>query len=393
MPTAATSTSFTVASKKGQRLSLAASHWQQALLLWTTSVLGCVLTMACIKLSPIHQRFMQKEVENIRQYYTSHWVPPNKRRLLNYALAWLWAYWAAVQRLLGLSPKARQDYYAMNRQASFVNQNVPTLEAYLAKTPSEVQPLASAQTPLIIVPGLNTPPAFFREMVGYFQGKGYWVLVASMPKQGFATIGEAAVCLEAQLKTLSQQCGIKQVHLVGHSLGGLIAQTVASTLQERAELNSVPNLLEPPITIKTLVALGTGFSGADGVAYLQQLWQENHPGQVTPKVFDEVIQWKRNWVKGAGLACHSIWTIWDFVVPFQKGWLAPVEGAWSKYTQVYNHLLEDCNIDHLSLALHPKVFAKIEQCLNPLVAVVASAPVFPANLLSSTKHQPAPAGG
>ena len=131
----------------------------------------------------------------------SDWVPPNKRRRIPQWWALCIAYGVALLRMFTLSPQNRQDYYALNRRGAFVAKSVPTIakaveEPYFeredkeAKTPENsvaeetnatssipviIQPtdgIKEPMLPILIVPGLNTPPVFFRAMVDYFSQLG-----------------------------------------------------------------------------------------------------------------------------------------------------------------------------------------------------------------------------
>jgi hypothetical protein len=141
-------------------------------------------------------------------------------------------------------------------------------------------------------------------------------------------------------------------------LGGIVTQHLINTLQNAGK--------NPPI--KTLIALGSGFLGADGVEILKNGWIPRNVGKPIPKVFDELIRWNGNLVKqGAGVVYHSIVTTWDFLVPFRKAFLKPQ----LPNGMVFNHLLDDWAIDHVTLAMHPRALQTIHQCLLQTVTVSA----------------------
>jgi pimeloyl-ACP methyl ester carboxylesterase len=320
---------------------------------WMTSTVGSLLFMGALKLSPIHRKLTLAEANSLQDYFSSDWVPPNKRKLLPTWSAWLMAYASAIARLLCLSPNARQDYYALNRQCSFVTNSVPLLRLGSVAT-SAFSVEQTHQTPILIVPGLNTPPVFFREMVAYFNKLGYVVHVAELPQQGLCQVAEAAEALEQQVALLCQQYNVPRVHLIAHSLGGVVAQTLINRLSEAGKTAPV----------QTLIALGSGFLGADGVLHLKHWWTSKSPGKAVPKVFDELIKWNHNLVKtGTGVVCHTISTVWDSIVPFGHGFLQASSQLAQSSTNVVNHVLDDWTIDHISMALHPKVLAMIHACL------------------------------
>jgi pimeloyl-ACP methyl ester carboxylesterase len=345
-----------------------------------------------MKLSPIHRKLIAQEATNFTDYLDSDWVPPNKRRKIPQWWALCIAYGVALLRMFSLSPQARQDYYALNRRGAFVAKSVPTIakavegETYFEREdtiPSSAVPTAqtnttsatvetwaqqqlspailtnSAMLPILIVPGLNTPPVFFRAMVDYFSQLGYPIYVATLPNQGLSEVAESAEAVYTQLAYIMQQHNVSHVHVIGHSLGGIVTQHLINTLQDAGK--------NPPI--KTLIALGSGFLGADGVEILKNGWIPRNVGKPIPKVFDELIRWNGNLVKqGAGIVYHSIASTWDFLVPFRKAYLKPQVPAKGL---VFNHILDDWAIDHLTIALHPKALQMIHQCLLQTVTVSA----------------------
>lgn len=327
---------------------------------WMYTPIGGALAMALIKLSPIHRDLMELEIQNLQDYFYSDWVHPSRKQKLTRWVAFWWAYGAAVYRIFCLSPKARQDYYALNRQGSFASEDIASTET--------MEPRASKHLPLLIVPGLNTPPVFFREMAQFFICQGYNVAVASLPQQGMATVAQCSQALKEQIEALRERCGVEQINVVGHCLGGLIAKHLLENWEQATEGTDASTALP----IKTLVALGTGFLGAAGVEKLKNLWIPRHPDRPVPAIFDELIDWNINIVRrSAGVAYHSVLTVWDFMVHFPKGFLQAADSPGQlagNMASVSNHLIDDPAIDHLTLALNPKVFASVEKLLLAEVA-------------------------
>ena len=308
---------------------------------WSYSDLGALVFTAFMKLHPFHRSLSRLEIKNIQDYFKSGFVPQASRKSLNVIQAIWMCYVDAIKRVLSLSKKARQDYFAMNRHGCFHESSSET------DTPTEVD---QKKTPLLIVPGLNTPPAFFREMAQYFKGKGYFVSVFSLPEKGFADIESSSKALESEINQMKSQSEAGEVNVIGHCLGGLIGHQYLANRQKESEQSSIRNL----------ITLGTGFSGAEGVQVLKDIWMKNHPGITAPKVFDELIQWNLNVLHQVGeVSYHNFITIWDFIVHFQKGLLEnhPLQ-------EVTNHIIDDPDIDHLTMVLNPKVFQKIETVLT-----------------------------
>ena len=310
---------------------------------WMYSTAGSMIAAALMKLNPIQRRLTAMEIRNIQDYFSSDFISPNQRRQLNDFSAFMMTYLSAIRRLPKISKLARQDYYALQRQGCFAVREIPTSE--LPFHPE------SRELPLLIVPGLNTPSVFFREMHSYFQQKGFNVSVMSMPENGLADVATAAAHLEREVKILQLKCNAPKINVVGHCLGGLITHYWLET----------QGTLTATTAVQNLVSLGTGFMGAEGVQQLKDIWVPGNPGKPVPRVFDELIHWNRNVVQHSReVAYHSLLTVWDFMVHFRKGLL---ELATDAPCQVNNLILDDPAIDHLTLALNHEVFEKIEQML------------------------------
>jgi len=306
------------------------------------STCGSMLAALFIKLSPIHRRLSLLEVANIRDFFSSDFISPARRRRLSSLSAFWIAYFHAIRRMMALTRPARQDYYALQRQGCFVARKLP--DAQTESKPSPERP------PILVIPGLNTPAVFFREMHAYFTGKGYPIFVMDLPAGGLADIAASADALRQEVARIRQACSVSQINIIGHCLGGLIAHHWLETDSGSGQ---------PPV--RNLISLGTGFLGAEGVKQLKGLWIPRNPGKPVPRVFDELIQAQMSIVRySTEVARHNLLTIWDFMVHFRKGLLEPPTG----YPGVIaNHLIDDPDIDHLTLALNPKVFEKIESIL------------------------------
>jgi pimeloyl-ACP methyl ester carboxylesterase len=353
-----------------KRIKVKAPQWWSRLMVkWMRTPLGGLLHMGVVKLSPIHRQLQALEVQNIMAYY-NEWNRPKRWPIFRF-YAWLWSYFISGFRLLGLSDSARQDYYALNRQSPYASTVIPLISDLLYETNKIVCPQitlephdssSSERLPILVVPGLNTPPYFFREMVEYFNQQGYPIYVADMPKNGLASVGEAATAVHDQVNALCHHYNVDRIHVVGHCLGGLVTKYLIDSVWAVSKQSPV----------KTLVTLGTGFLGATGVQRLKDYWVPRNPDKPIPEVFDQLIKAQQAFVQqGVDVVYHSIMAVWDFMVPFQNAMLqvdaqyhtAPDEE--STNPRVYNHLLEDWTLDHLTLALNAKALKKIQNCLEP----------------------------
>lgn len=323
------------------------TEFQRKPIPWMYSTIGSFLSTAVMKLHPTHRYLTELEIKNIQDYFNSRFVPEGQRKNLAKLQAFFMCYWGAIQRINKLSKKARQDYFALNRRGCFNLENIEPMMAPLYQN--------SPHLPLLIVPGLNTPAVFFREMMEHFKTNGYNVSVMHLPEKGFADVETASFALASEIDRLKACCNVEQINVVGHCLGGLVSQYF---LANQASSTDENGKLTP---IKNLITLGTGFSGADGVAKLKNLWMNNHPDAIAPRVFDQLIQWNITIAHKAGeVAYHNFLTVWDFIVHHQKAFLEVTH-----LDHVKNYIFDDPDIDHLTLALNPKVFARIETALNP----------------------------
>ncbi len=312
---------------------------------WMYSRIGSMVAIALMKLHPIHRCLSQMEIRNIRDYFNSDFVTPARRHKIGWLGAFFMTYFSAIFRMAQVSKRARQDYYALNRRGKFAADYIPHLE----QSPY----VESQHLPVLIVPGLNTPPVFFREMHSYFQDQGYNVSVVSLPENGFADVDSAANALKEEIERVKLYCNVTQVNLVGHCLGGIVAKYFL----ENQNLTD-PNDEKAPV--KHLISLGSGFLGAEGVLHLKNMWIPRNPGKPIPQVFDQLIQWNLNVAqKSKDVAYHSFLTIWDMMVHFRKGMLENTDNG-----KVYNLIFEDPAIDHLTLALNPKIFGHINDILS-----------------------------
>ncbi len=322
------------------------SQFEKKEIPWMYSRIGSMVAIALMKLHPIHRCLCEMEIRNIQDYFNSDFVTPARRQKIGRLNAFLMTYFSAIFRIAQVSKRARQDYYALNRRGKFAADYIPELEsAPYVKSP---------HLPVLIVPGLNTPPVFFREMHSYFQGQGYNVSVVSLPDEGFADVDSAAGALKKEIERVQQYCNVNQVNLVGHCLGGIVAKYFLENHHTGDDTTPV----------KHLISLGSGFMGAEGVKHLKNMWIPRNPGKPIPQVFDQLIQWNLNVAqKSKDVAYHSFLTIWDMMVHFRKGLLEKSEHG-NENGEVNNLIIEDPAIDHLTLALNPKIFDQIDQILS-----------------------------
>jgi pimeloyl-ACP methyl ester carboxylesterase len=350
---------------------------QEAWHLSLSAGIPAVFMMAILRLHSKHRQLSELECLNAMD----HWHPKAKelavwvQQLLK---SWLrlvvWA--CSLYRIAVLSPLARKDYYALLKVGRYAVSSLPCIvpcwlkstegitseaskdwrrELKRMASPVHERPYTAACVvlPVVIVPGLNTPGVFFREMAQFLQKAGFPVWVVELPNRGMASLETSADVLKERIEAICLRYNVQQVAIVGHCMGGLLAKYIIDT--DTAEQVHASR-------IKTVISLGTGFMGAEGVGVLKRFWQERHPQSVAPEVFDQLLQSNFSLVKQtAQVAYHSIVTVWDMMVRLPKGLLKnTTEGV----PLAVNHIVEDPAIDHLTLVLHPKILKLIEQLLH-----------------------------
>jgi pimeloyl-ACP methyl ester carboxylesterase len=350
---------------------------QEAWHLSLSAGVPAVFMMAILRLHSKHRQLSELECINAME----HWHPKAKelavwaQKLLK---SWLrlvvWA--CSLYRIAVLSPLARKDYYALLKVGRYAVSSLPCIVPCWLKSGEGITseaskdwrrelkrmaaPVHSASglepavvLPVVIVPGLNTPGVFFREMVQFLQKAGFPVWVVELPNRGMASLETSADVLKERIETICLRYNVPQVAVVGHCMGGLLAKYIIDT--------DTPEQVHAK-RIKTVISLGTGFMGAEGVSVLKEFWQERHPHSVAPEVFDQLLLSNFSLVQQtAEVAYHSILTVWDMMVRLPKGLLKnTAEGA----QLAVNHIVEDPAIDHLTLVLHPKILKLIEQLLQ-----------------------------
>ena len=326
-----------------------------------------IFTMAIVRLKRKHRLLSELEHVNALDY----WHPEAKGLtgwLKVLVKGWLRVvcYTVALYRIAVLPPLARRDYYALLRVGKYAVSSLPCIlkgqadsnwRESLVTVAKAAKPTSSSKKhllPVVIVPGLNTPAVFFRAMAEFLEKAGFPVWVVELPNKGLANIQTSAGVVKERIEAICEQLAVPQVAVVGHCMGGLITKYL---MDEDGETSP---------RIKTLISLGTGFMGAEGVETLKSLWQELNPGLNPPEIFDQLVQWNLSLVrKSANVAYHSVLTVWDMMVHLPKGMLQLGDNPLVDGSHlIKHHVLEDPAIDHLTLALHPKIFKLIESLLN-----------------------------
>jgi triacylglycerol lipase len=155
--------------------------------------------------------------------------------------AWLTAHavlypWGAVTEQL--RPDAQYRHYRTD--------GLPLVQRGLV-----VSAMEAAGTPIVLVHGIGDNRSAFAVLSGALRRRGFGVVHAINYSVLTALTGDvrrSAALLGAQIERICEQTGSDQVHVVGHSLGGLIARYYVQRLHGDSR-------------VRTLVTLGTPHSG------------------------------------------------------------------------------------------------------------------------------------
>ncbi|HEV7907236.1 MAG TPA: alpha/beta fold hydrolase [Pseudonocardiaceae bacterium] len=114
-----------------------------------------------------------------------------------------------------------------------------------------VSAMDAAGTPIVLIHGIGDNRSAFAVLSGALRRRGFGVVHAVNYSVLTALTGDvrrSAALLNAHIERICEQTGSEQVHVVGHSLGGLIARYYVQCLRGHRR-------------VRTLVTLGTPHNG------------------------------------------------------------------------------------------------------------------------------------
>ncbi|MGW6565952.1 esterase/lipase family protein [Streptomyces sp. NPDC054975] len=149
----------------------------------------------------------------------------------------------------------------------------------------------------------------------------------------------AAALLGRHIEELRARTGHREVDIVGHSLGGLIARYYVQRLGGDAR-------------VRTLVMLGTPHAGTTAAP-----WAGAHPLVRQMRPGSDVLQELAEPAPGCRTRCVSFWSDLDQV-------MVPVETARLDHPDLRVHNVRVSGIGHLALPVHPTVAAGIRAALD-----------------------------
>ncbi|MFE5487724.1 esterase/lipase family protein [Streptomyces sp. NPDC056527] len=149
----------------------------------------------------------------------------------------------------------------------------------------------------------------------------------------------AAELLGRHVEELCARTGHREVDLVGHSLGGLIARYYVQRLGGDTR-------------VRTLVMLGTPHSGTAAAP-----WVGAHPLIRQMRPGSEVLRELAEPAPGCRTRCVSFWSDLDQV-------MVPVETARLDHPDLLVHNVRVSGIGHLALPVHPTIVSGIREALD-----------------------------
>ncbi len=198
----------------------------------------------------------------------------------------------------------------------------------------------AAGTPILLVHGMVDNRAVFTMMKRSLRAKGFGRVVTVNYPLTTNDVRQAARDLAGQVEELVAETGYERIHVVGHSLGGLIARYYVQRLggDER---------------VHTLVTLGTPHAGTLPAHLLPvQLCRELRPGSELYAELDSPAE-------GCRTRFVSFWSDLDqMVLPHENGRLL--------HPDLRAQNLPVHGVGHMSLPVDPRVVHTVAQLLGQL---------------------------
>jgi pimeloyl-ACP methyl ester carboxylesterase len=161
---------------------------------------------------------------------------------------------------LGLYPLGLLGRNASDRRGGYRLGHLPPSQRALA-----VQDVEAAETPILLVHGMVDNRSIFTVLRRGLVRRGFGRIDTMNYSILTGDIRAAAAHLGAEIERIVEETGYERIHVIGHSMGGLIARYYVTRLGGDAHVH-------------TLVTLGTPHSGS----YLAYTWRGGLTRQLRP---------------------------------------------------------------------------------------------------------------
>ncbi len=161
---------------------------------------------------------------------------------------------------LGLYPLGLLGVHASDRRRGYRLEHLPPSQRGLA-----VQDVEAAETPILLVHGMIDNRSIFTVLRRGLVRRGFGRIETINYSILTGDIRSAAARLGAEVERIVEETGYERIHVIGHSMGGLIARYYVSRLGGDAHVH-------------TLVTLGTPHHGS----YLAYSWNNGLTRQLRP---------------------------------------------------------------------------------------------------------------
>jgi triacylglycerol lipase len=251
-----------------------------------------------------------------------------------------------------------------------LRERVPTPERYgLAGLPPIQRGLWMGDVeapgrPIVLVHGMADNRAIFAVLTRGLRRRGFRNVVSLNYSPATNDIRAAARLLHAEIEALVAQTGHERIHLIGHSLGGLIARYYVQRLDGDQRVD-------------TLVTLGTPHSGTL-VAHLlpMKLGRQLRPGS-------DLLRELEQPAPGCTTRFVAYWSALDQLV-------IPQQNARLQHPDLIADSIQVQGVGHMSLPIHTRLVHEVATLLSlPTVPPALTAAAVPTMIAQRSAPPPA----
>lgn len=220
----------------------------------------------------------------------------------------------------------------------------------------------AAGTPILLLHGLVDNRSIFTVLRRQLRRRGFGRVWTMNFQLWTSDVRAAARKLAATVEAICAQTGYDRIHVIGHSMGGLIARYYVQRLDGDARVH-------------TLVTLGTPHQGTRTA----RLWPRGVCRQLTPG--SDVIAELARPAPGCRTRFLSFWSDIDVLI-------TPKQAALLDHPDLSVRNVQVCGVGHMSLPIDRRIVHEISTALAYLEAdgTTATPGVTPLTPLSPQKH-------